>query len=137
MQSMDILIVICGGNTAAHRGGGLQCMRAQRAMPVRNGNRIGAQKSAAGDKEKAAPRTQHTLHRFHGTEKTRPRLLVVLGLQDFATTVKAVRADVVTQVGFAGRRLDCQVRCNQEIVRTVHTALRRGLLILLNCHDDS
>jgi hypothetical protein len=94
-------------------------------------------KIRGGDKEKAAPRTQHTLHRFHDTEKTRRRLLVVLGLQDFATTVKAVRADVVTQVGFAGRRLDCQVRCNQEIVRTVHTALRRGLLILLNCHDDS
>jgi hypothetical protein len=69
--------------------------------------------------------------------KTRRRLLVVLGLQDFATTVEAVRADVVTQVGFTGGWLDCQVWGNQEIVRTVHTALRWGLLILLNCHDDS
>jgi len=44
---------------------------------------------------------------------------------------------MVTQVGFTGRRLDAQLWCNQEIVRTVHTALRRGLLVLLNGHDDS
>ena len=73
---------------------------------------------------------------FHTLYWTRRRLLVVLGLQDFTATVETVRADVVTQVGFAGGRLDCQVRCGQEIVRTVHAALRRGLLILLNCHDD-
>jgi hypothetical protein len=65
------------------------------------------------------------------------RLLVVFGLEDFTTTVEAVRADVVTQVGFTGGRLDTQLWSNQEIVRTVHTALRWGLLILLNCHDDS
>src|SRR4051794_17799481 len=50
----------------------------------------------------------------------RRRLLVVLGLDHFATTVETVRADVVTQVGLAGGRLDGQVRRNQEIVRTVH-----------------
>jgi hypothetical protein len=44
---------------------------------------------------------------------------------------------VVTQVGFTGRRLDAQLRRNQEIVRTVHTALRWGLLVLLDCHDNS
>src|SRR5471032_568629 len=44
---------------------------------------------------------------------------------------------MVTQVGFTGGRLDTQLWCNQEIVRTVHTALRRGLLVLLNGHDDS
>jgi hypothetical protein len=65
------------------------------------------------------------------------RLLVVFGFQDFTTTIEAVRADVVTQVGFTGRRLDTQLWGNQEIVRTVHTALRRGLLVLLNGHDDS
>jgi hypothetical protein len=65
------------------------------------------------------------------------RLLVVLGLDDFATAVETVRADVVTQVRLTSGRLDSQVRRNQEIVRTVHAALRRGLLILLNCHDDS
>ena len=69
--------------------------------------------------------------------KLRRRLLVVLGLENFAATVKAVRADVVTQVRFTGRWLDAQLRSNQEIVRTVHAALRRGLLVLLNCHDDS
>jgi hypothetical protein len=70
-------------------------------------------------------------------QKTKRRLLVVFGLQDFATTVETVRADVVTQVRFTGRWLDAQLRSNQEIVRTVHAALRWGLLILLNCHDDS
>jgi hypothetical protein len=66
------------------------------------------------------------------------RLLVVFGFQDFTTTVEAVRADVVTQVGFTGGWLDAQLWSNQEIVRTVHTALRWGLLVLLNCHvNDS
>jgi hypothetical protein len=66
------------------------------------------------------------------------RLLVVFGFQDFATTVKAVRADVVTQVGFTGGWLDAQLWSNQEIVRTVHTALRWGFFVLLNCHvNDS
>jgi hypothetical protein len=69
MQSMDILIVICGDNYRdSHDGGGKVHARVG-AMPVRDSNRVGAQKSATGDKEKAAPRTQHTLHRFHGTEK--------------------------------------------------------------------
>jgi hypothetical protein len=95
---------------------------------------------AAGEientKEKAAPRIDIRCTAFM-EQNARRRLFVVLGLEHFATTVEAVRADVVTQVGFAGGRLDCQVRGNQEIVRTVHAALRRGLLILLNCHDDS
>jgi hypothetical protein len=88
-------------------------------------------------KEKAARRRKNTLHRFHLTQKIKRRLLVVLGLEDFTTTVKAVRADVVTQVGFTGRWLDTQLRRDQEVVRAVHTALGWGLLILLNCHDDS
>jgi hypothetical protein len=90
---------------------------------------------AAENKKKAAPRKPGTLHRFHVTKKR--RLLVVFGLDDFATTVETVRADVVTQVRFASGRLDSQVRGDEEIVRTVHAALGRGLLILLNCHDDS
>jgi hypothetical protein len=92
-------------------------------------------KLAAVDKQKAAPRLTTTLHRFLSYKKTRRRLLVVLGLQYFTTTVETVRADVVTQVRLTRRRLDTQLRSNQEIVRTVHAALRRGLLILLNCHD--
>jgi hypothetical protein len=65
------------------------------------------------------------------------RLLVVLGLEYFTATIETVRADVVTQVRFTSRWLDTQLRRNQEIVRTVHAALRWGLLILLNCHDNS
>jgi hypothetical protein len=65
------------------------------------------------------------------------RLLVVFGLEYFTATVEAVRADVVTQVRFTGGWLDTQLRRDQEVVRAVHTALGWGLLILLNCHDDS
>ena len=67
----------------------------------------------------------------------RRRLLVVLSLENFTATVEAVRADVVTQVRFTGGWLDTQLRRDQEVVRAVHTALGWGLLILLNCHDDS
>jgi hypothetical protein len=77
------------------------------------------------------------LHRFVSTQAKKRRLLVVLGLEDFTTTIEAVRADVVTQMRFTSGWLDTQLWSYQEIVRTVHTALRWGLLILLNCHDDS
>jgi hypothetical protein len=92
--------------------------------------------NAAEEKEKAAPRTQHTSHRSDRLKPGR-RLLVVFGLEDFTATVETVRADVVTQVRLAGGWLDTQLWCDQEIVRTVHTALRRGFLILLNSHDNS
>jgi hypothetical protein len=65
------------------------------------------------------------------------RLFVVFGLQDFAATIVAVRADVVTQVRFARGRLDGERRNAQMVVRAMHTALGRGLLVLLNGHDDS
>jgi hypothetical protein len=65
------------------------------------------------------------------------RLFVVLGLQDLATTVIAVRADMVTQMRFACGRLNCQRRRAKVIVRTVHAALGWGLFILLNGHDSS
>ena len=42
--------------------------------------------------------------------------LIVLSLQYFTTTVKAVRADMVTHVCFASCWLDTQLRRNQEIV---------------------
>ena len=44
---------------------------------------------------------------------------------------------MVAQMRLAGGRLDRQLRRNQEIVRTVHAALGRGLLVLLNSHDNS
>jgi hypothetical protein len=38
---------------------------------------------------------------------------------------------------FTRARLDGQRRCREEIVRTMHAALGRRFLVLLNCHDDS
>jgi hypothetical protein len=86
-------------------------------------------KSGATQSEYVAP--------LYSYSKIKRRLLVVFGLEDFTTTVEAVRADVVTQVRFTGGWLDTQLRRDQEVVRAVHTALGWGLLILLNCHDDS
>ena len=60
---------------------------------------------------------------------------VVLGLHDLATTIVAIRAHVVTQVHFAGGRLDSDRGRRQEIVLTMHAALGRRLLVLLNSHD--
>ena len=57
------------------------------------------------------------------------------GLQHFATTVKTSGADVVTQVGLASGGLYGNARNNQSIVRAVHTALGRGLFVLLDGHD--
>jgi hypothetical protein len=62
-------------------------------------------------------------------------LLVVFGLQHFAATVETVRADVVTQVSLTSRWLNSQRRRSQKVVCTMHTALRRGLFVLLNSHD--
>ncbi|NYE59384.1 hypothetical protein FHW58_000536 [Duganella sp. 1224] len=94
------------------------------------------QNEIAADEKRKSDATQVSTACFRVQQKR--RLLVVLGFQDFATTVEAVRADVVTQVGFTGGWLDRQLRSNQEIVRTVHTALRWGFFVLLNCHvNDS
>src|SRR5574343_512676 len=57
-----------------------------------------------------------------------------LVLEHLAATVEAVRADVVAQVGFAGGRLDSDARHGQGVVRTVHAALGRRLLVLLDGH---
>jgi hypothetical protein len=53
-------------------------------------------------KKKRCYTSQHRLFRV----QQKRRLLVVFGFQDFTTTVEAVRADVVTQVGFTGGWLD-------------------------------
>jgi hypothetical protein len=91
---------------------------------------------AADEKEKAAPRRINHVTPLSSYREKR-RLLVVFGFQHFTTTIEAVRADVVTQMRFAGGWLDAQLWRDQEVVRTVHAALRRGFLILLNSHDDS
>jgi hypothetical protein len=44
---------------------------------------------------------------------------------------------VVTQVQFTGRGFHSRRGRGDEIVRTMHTAFRRALFVLLNGHDDS
>src|SRR5687768_497195 len=60
---------------------------------------------------------------------------VVLGLHDLAAAIEARGADVVTQVRFARGGLHRDARRDQGIVRTVHAALGRRLLVLLDSHD--
>jgi hypothetical protein len=121
MQSIEILIVIAG----------------KKHPDVGSGPAVWLLRFVADKKKKRRHVSIHCVRRPGPWPRQKRRLLVVFRLQDLATTVKAVRADVVTQVRFAGRRFDGQVRRNQEIVRTVHAALRWGLLVLLNSHDDS
>src|SRR6185437_15513290 len=61
--------------------------------------------------------------------------LVVLRLDDYLAAIVAVRANVMTQMHFTRARFHGQRRCRQEIVRTVHAALGRRLLVLLDCHE--
>src|SRR4051794_23579558 len=69
-------------------------------------------------------------------DRPRPGSGVGLGLQDLAAAVEAARADMVTQVDLAGRRLDRDARCRDGVVRAVHAALGRRLLALLNGHEN-
>jgi hypothetical protein len=64
----------------------------------------------------------------------RARKLFAFGLHDLAAAIEAVGADVVAQMRFTGGRLNGQRRVGQEIMRAMHTALGRGLLVLLDCH---
>src|SRR5690349_2729600 len=68
-----------------------------------------------------------------GARKSPAQRLLVFGLDDFFTAVIAVGADVVTQMHLSGRGFDRQRRRRQMVVRPVHAALRRRLLVLLNC----
>src|SRR5690606_4005876 len=63
--------------------------------------------------------------------------LFALGLDNLATAIEPIRADVVTQMDFTGRRFDCQRRCRQTILGTTHAALGRRLLVLLNGHGNT
>src|SRR2546422_3633364 len=60
--------------------------------------------------------------------------LLAPGLDDLLAAIVTARADVMTQMHFARRRLDRERRVAEEIVSTVHAALRRGFLVLLDCH---
>jgi hypothetical protein len=60
--------------------------------------------------------------------------LFTLNSDHLLTAVKTVRRDVVTEVNFTRLRFDGRCRVRQMIVATMLTALRSGLLILLDCH---
>src|SRR5690606_5212935 len=64
-------------------------------------------------------------------------LLVGFRLHHFLAAIKTVRADVVAPVHFAGGRLDRKRGIREEVVRAVHAALGRRLLVLLDGHDGS
>jgi hypothetical protein len=61
--------------------------------------------------------------------------LFALGLGNLLATVETVRADVVTQMNLTRRGFNSQSRRGQEIVRTMHATLGRGLLVLLDSHE--
>jgi len=54
--------------------------------------------------------------------------------QHLTTTVKAVGADVVTQVDFARCRLYSRTGGGKSSMRVVHAALRRRFFVLLDSH---
>jgi hypothetical protein len=63
------------------------------------------------------------------------RLSVDFGLHNLAATVKAGRADVVTQVRFASGGLHSGTRNVERIMRAMHAAFGRRLFVLLNGHE--
>src|SRR5581483_4222310 len=63
------------------------------------------------------------------------RLFFGLERDDLLAAVVAGRADVVAQMHFAAHRLDGKRGLLQVIMRAMHAALGRGLLVLLDCHD--
>jgi len=62
--------------------------------------------------------------------------LVVLGFDDFTTTVVAIGGYMVTQMSLTGSGLYCNCRRSQKVVRTVHATFRRGFFILLDGHNE-
>src|SRR6266850_2239989 len=60
--------------------------------------------------------------------------LLAPGLDDLLAAIVAARADVMTQMHFAGRRFDREGRGGEKIVSAVHATLRRRFLVLLDCH---
>ena len=66
---------------------------------------------------------------------SRPGGLLALGLGNLLATIDAGGRHVVAQMHFTGGRLDGQRGRHEEIVGTMHTALGRGLLVLLDSHE--
>jgi hypothetical protein len=56
-------------------------------------------------------------------------------LDDFLAPIKTRGADMMPQMNLASRRLDSQRRAGQRIMRTMHTTLGWGFLVLLNSHN--
>ena len=50
--------------------------------------------------------------------------LFAFGFDDFLTPIITAGADMVAQMHLACRRLDCEGRAGEEVVRPVHAALR-------------
>jgi hypothetical protein len=72
---------------------------------------------------------------FFSPAPTAANLLASLRLNHFLAAVVTRRAHVMTTMGFTGRWLYGQKRRLDEIVRTMHAALRGGFFVLLNGHD--
>ena len=69
---------------------------------------------------------QQATRQFQATQGAQEQgLLVRLGLDDLAATVKTVWADVMAQMRLTRGGFDGQRRRTQVLMRTVHTALGR------------
>jgi hypothetical protein len=64
-------------------------------------------------------------------------IAVFLGLDDLLAAIEARRRHVVAQMRLARGGLDGERWLAEVIVRAVHAAFRRRLLVLLNGHDFS
>jgi hypothetical protein len=92
--------------------------------------------------EKETRRPEFTRLRDSGTsghattpvDVVRRLLLVGLRLDDLLAAVITVGADVVAHVDFSTHRFHGKGRGAEEVVRAMHSALRRRLLVLLDSH---
>jgi len=60
--------------------------------------------------------------------------LFALGANDFLAAIKAVGANVVTQVHFTRGGFGGQCGSGQKIMSAVHAPFGGGLFVLLDCH---
>jgi hypothetical protein len=75
-------------------------------------------------------------YREQAAPKNRSSASIAFAFDDLLAAVIPGRADVMAQVDFACSRLDRERRIRQKIVRAVHAALGRRLLVLLDCHIE-
>jgi len=129
-----------------------EARRCKRATPPKppNQTRVGPNKNAQPRKPGLGLKTYKTLPRKRRYEwavsnlpirRTSQRGLAInsgvsLGFEHLAAPVKPSRADVMAQMHFTGGGLNRDARGHQGIVRAVHAALGRRLLVLLNGHGE-